>query len=63
MKPLCLAIVLAFSFVARADAPKPFTAPRKLPREARLYVVDKDAPSFDKTVSIARVPRPASKNK
>lgn len=63
MKPFVAMAVLALSLVARADAPKSAATPRKLPPEARAYVADKDVPSLDKTVAIARVPRPASKDK
>jgi hypothetical protein len=37
--------------------------PRKLGSEARVYVVEKDVPSLDKTVKLARAPLPATKDK
>jgi hypothetical protein len=38
-------------------------APHKLGYEARMFVVDKDAPPADKTVRLARGPLPALKDK
>ena len=62
---LIVAVSLAPSLV-RADVAKhtatPAT-PRKLGEEARVYVIEKDAPSLDKTVKLARAPLPATKNK
>ena len=54
MKSLMIAAVLAASTAALADAPKVQRQPRKLDHEARVFVMDKDAPSVDKTVSLAR---------
>jgi hypothetical protein len=61
-----VAAVLATSTFAFADAPKVQRQESKLGRdaEARVYVLDKDVPSLDKTVTIARPQtQPASKNK
>ena len=55
-------LLLAFSAVALADAPKNAPIPKKLPREERVYVMDKDAPSLDKTLPLVHA-RIASKNK
>jgi hypothetical protein len=49
-----IAALLAASTAAFADAPKVQREPRKLDREARVYVMDKDVPSLDKTVTLAR---------
>jgi hypothetical protein len=49
-----VALLAALSTSAFADAPKVQRQPRKLDREARVYVMDKDAPSIDKTVTLAR---------
>ncbi len=57
-----IAVVVAISGAAFADAPKLQSPPRKLDREARVYVMDKDTPSLDKTVTLAR-PRTSLKNK
>ena len=54
--------ILAMSVTAMADAPKGAPTPQKLERDERVYVMDKDAPSLDKTVPMAR-PRVAFKNK
>jgi hypothetical protein len=53
---------LAISATAFADAPKNAPIPKKLQPDERVYIMDKDAPSLDKTVPIAR-PRLATKNK
>ena len=50
------------SATAFADAAKNAPTPKKLAPDARVYVMDKDAPSIDKTVPMAR-PRVAFKNK
>ena len=52
MKALFVIGLLAFSTAAFADAPKNAPVPKKLPREERVYVMDKDAPSLDKTVPL-----------
>ena len=62
MKALLLGVLLAFSATAFADAPKNAPAPPKLGRDERVYVMDKDAPSLDKTVPLLR-PRIVFKNK
>lgn len=62
MKTVVLLVALAFSSVALADAAKSAPAASKLPREARVWVVDKEAPSIDKTVPLTHA-RVASKNK
>jgi hypothetical protein len=54
--------LLAFSATAFADSPKGAPIPKKLERDERVYVMDKDAPSLEKTVPMAR-PRVADKNK
>jgi hypothetical protein len=64
VKTAIVAIVLALApLSARADVAKPAPAPRKLDREARVFVVEKEAPSLDKTVRLARAPLPALKQK
>ena len=55
-------VLLAFSATAFADAPKNAPPPKKLPKEERVYVMDKDAPSADKTVPLVAT-RVVSKNK
>jgi hypothetical protein len=55
-------VLLAFSATAFADAPKNAPLPKKLPKEERVYVMDKDAPSADKTVPLVAT-RVVSKNK
>jgi hypothetical protein len=55
-------VLLAFSATAFADAPKDAPVPKKLPKEERVYVMDKDAPSADKTVPLVAT-RVVSKNK
>ncbi|MCA1665015.1 MAG: hypothetical protein LC659_12220 [Myxococcales bacterium] len=55
-------LLLALSATAFADAPKSAPVPKKLPREERVYVMDKDAPSADKTVPLCQA-RVVSKNK
>lgn len=62
MKTLLLGALLAASALARADAPKLSTRAAKLGREARVFVLDKEAPPMDKTVPLSRT-RPALKNK
>ena len=62
MKALLIGGLLALSVTAFADSPKGAPTPRKLERDERVYVMDKDAPSLDKTVPLAR-PRVAFKNK
>jgi hypothetical protein len=64
VKTFALAALLACSSVASADVAKMQPAPHKLGRDARVFVLDKDAPSADKTVPLAR-PRtaPTLKNK
>lgn len=56
-------MVLAFSTAALADAPKNAPVPKKLPKEERVYVMDKDAPSADKTVPLLSSHAIFSKNK
>ena len=47
--------------LAFADAAKPAPSPpRKLGSEARLFVIEKDAPSLDKTVKLARASLPVT---
>jgi hypothetical protein len=55
-------MALAISASAFADQPKGAPTPKKLERDERVYVMDKDAPSLEKTVPMAR-PRIAFKNK
>lgn len=62
MKGLLLIGVLALSGSAFADQPKGAPVPKKMKPDAPVYVMDKDAPSIDKTVPMAR-PRIAFKNK
>lgn len=62
MKGLLLIGVLAMSASAFADQPKGAHPPKKMKPDAPVYVMDKDAPSMDKTVPMAR-PRIAFKNK
>jgi len=59
---LIAGLLLAFSATAFADAPKNAPLPKKLPKEERVYVMDKDAPSADKTVPLFQT-RVVSKNK
>lgn len=63
MKLLVLGMLLAFSPAAFADAPKNAPVPKKLPKEERVYVMDKDAPSADKTVPLLSSRSIISKNK
>ncbi len=63
VKLLCVAALLALPTVALADMTKSVPTPHKLGRDAHVFVLDKDAPSADKTVPLSRVPRPISKNK
>jgi hypothetical protein len=62
VKALLIGGLLAFSATAFADAPKGASTPKKLAPEERVYVIDKDAPSLEKTVPMAR-PHVAFKNK
>jgi hypothetical protein len=69
VKALVLSLLLGVSAVAAADVAKVQPAPRKLDRDARVlgrdardYVMDKEAPSLDKTVPLAR-PRTQLKDK
>jgi hypothetical protein len=48
--------------VARADAPKQAQSVSKLPVSSRVFVLDKDAPTTDKTEQLTRS-RPALKQK
>jgi hypothetical protein len=59
---LIAGLLLAFSATAFADAPKNAPLPKKLPKEERVYVMDKDAPSADKTVPLFQT-HVVSKNK
>ncbi|HEX9100611.1 MAG TPA: hypothetical protein VF997_00335 [Polyangia bacterium] len=63
MKALLIAGLLAFSAAAFADAPKNAPVPKKLPKEERVYVMDKDAPSADKTIPLVSSHSIVSKNK
>ncbi len=63
MKPLLIGMLIAFSPAAFADAPKNAPVPKKLPKEERVYVMDKDAPSADKTVPLWSSHSIVSKNK
>ncbi len=63
MKALLIGMTLAFSTAALADAPKNAPVPKKLPKEERVYVMDKDAPSADKTVPLLSSHGIVSKNK
>lgn len=54
--------LLAFSALAFADVAKTTAPARKMPREARVFVLDKEAPSLDKTVALTHG-RPLLKNK
>ena len=63
MKALVVVGLLAFSAAAFADAPKNVPAPKKLPKEERVFVLDKDAPSADKTVPLFSSRGAVSKNK
>lgn len=62
MKAVLLGVLLAFSATAFADAPKNPPTPSKLGRDERVYVMDKDAPSLEKTVPLVK-PRIVFKNK
>ena len=62
MKALFIGGLLLFAGTAFADAAKNAPTPRKLDRNERVYVVDKEAPSLDKTVPLVR-PRIVFKNK
>lgn len=63
MKALLIGMTLAISTAALADAPKNAPVPKKLPKEERVYVMDKDAPSADKTVPLLSSHGIFSKNK
>ncbi len=63
VKVLLVTALLATSGAAFADTAKVQREPGKLDREARVYVMDKDAPSVDKTVTLAARPRTSLKNK
>lgn len=64
VKALLIGMTLLFSTTAAlADAPKNAPVPKKLPREERVYVMDKDAPSADKTVPLMQPRVVVSKNK
>ena len=62
VKAILISVMLAFSAAAFADTPKNAPTPRKLGRDERVYVMDKDAPSLDKTVPLVK-PRIVFKNK
>jgi hypothetical protein len=62
VKALLTGGLLLLSAAAFADAPKNPPTPHKLDRNERVYVVDKDAPSAEKTVSLTP-PRIVFKNK
>jgi hypothetical protein len=62
VKAILIGVLLAFSTAALADSPKNAPTPRKLGRDERVYVMDKDAPSLDKTVPLVK-PRIVFKNK
>ncbi|MDB4967612.1 MAG: hypothetical protein JWN44_3301 [Myxococcales bacterium] len=62
VKTFVLFALLASSTVASADEPKVQSLPKKLGREAKVYVLDKELPSMDKTVPMAR-PRTVLKDK
>jgi hypothetical protein len=66
VKTLTLISLLAFPAIAFADvaktAPSPTHEQLKMPREARVFVLDKEAPSLDKTVALTHS-RPLLKNK
>ncbi len=62
VKAILMGVLLAFSASAFADAPKNAPTPRKLGRDERVYIMDKDAPSLDKTVPLVK-PRIVFKNK
>jgi hypothetical protein len=67
VKPLTAALLLALAplapSVARGDVGKPAPAPRKLDREARVFIVEKEAPPLDKTIRLAHAPRSVLKDK
>jgi hypothetical protein len=63
VKALLIGVLLAFSTAAFADAPKNAPLPKKMPKEERVYVMDKDAPSADKTVPLMAARVVVSKNK
>ncbi len=62
VRVLLIGGLLLVSATVFADAAKNAPTPRKLDRNERVYVVDKDAPSLEKTVPLAR-PRIGFKNK
>jgi hypothetical protein len=59
---MILAVVIV-PLTASADTAKPAPAAPKLDHEARVWVVEKEAPSLDKTVRLTPAPLPAVKNK
>ena len=64
MKALLIGMTLVFSTTAAfADAPKNAPVAKKMPKEERVYVMDKDAPSADKTVPLMQLRVVVSKNK
>jgi len=63
VKALLIGMTLVFSTAALADAPKNAPVPKKLPKDERVYVMDKDAPSADKTVPLLSARSVVSKNK
>lgn len=62
VKVVTIMSLLAFSALAFADVAKTTAPARKMPREARVFVLDKEAPSLDKTVALTHG-RPLLKNK
>ena len=59
VKLVAALLLCSFSVAARADEGKSSSraqaqAPQKMGHEARVYVIDKDAPSLDKTVRLER---------
>jgi hypothetical protein len=67
VKTVTLISLLAFSALAFADvgktSPSPSHEQLKMPREARVFVLDKEAPSLDKTVSLTHTHPLLLKNK
>jgi hypothetical protein len=62
VKSLALIVSLAFSSLALGDNAKTPAPANKLGSEARVFVVDKEVPSLDKTVPLQHA-RLATKNK
>jgi hypothetical protein len=62
VKTFVIFALLALSTAASADESKTQPRERKLGREAKVYVLDKELPSMDKTVPLSR-PRPVLKDK